>query len=256
MEKDQIIYTIISFCVFVFLLSIALFLIFALYIQSKKRLVLENKVIKEELESTVRIAKVEIQEQTLDQVSREIHDNIGQVLSLARLNLSHLEDGYDLNRIRFTDDLIGNAIGDLRNLSHMLNNTFLKKEGLIKSLNKLILSIKNTGKLEVFMKTEAPVYYLDENKLIIVFRTVQEIFANIIKHADAKVIYIDIKGESSLIEICIKDDGKGFDTSVLESNMGSGLLSIRERMLIADGFLNIESIPGNGTTVSLKFNTR
>jgi signal transduction histidine kinase len=122
---------------------------FLLFLQNSRRKFQyeqELQLIQTRFEKTLLETQLEIQEQTFTQISQEIHDNIGQVLSLVRLNVNRFSVAVDEEKINQTDRLLGQAITDLRQLSHNLNSDYLQRAGLMEALAQLLNNLERTGK--------------------------------------------------------------------------------------------------------------
>jgi len=130
-------------------------------------------------------SKLEIQEQTFHDISQELHDNIGQVLSLVSIHLNTLDPGPDAAKITLMDELLGKVITDLRNLSHSLDADFIRDNGWIGPVQKLLENLKNSGKFTTTVTIDEELPPLGTEKPIILFRMIQEVIQNIIKHAAA-----------------------------------------------------------------------
>jgi two-component system, NarL family, sensor kinase len=209
-------------------------------------------------EETIK-AQIEIEEQTLTRISQEIHDNIGQILSLVKLNLNTLEieDAEPLikNKIFTTKDLVGKAINDLRQLSKSLNSIHLSQRYLSESLSIEIDIIKRTGiyHAEITIKGEESPF--DPQKQLIIFRIVQESLNNIIKHARARLILLELDYGPEFLILTVKDDGIGFTMSPINAEnerKGTGLGNIYHRVKLLGATIKIESANGKGTKVILK----
>jgi signal transduction histidine kinase len=252
-EKLDLILSIIAASLFVLGLIVAAFILFRIYLKRKNKLLLEKERLSIQFEQTLLRSKLEIQEQTLTNVSREIHDNIGQVLSMVRINMNTLKPGDEQEKIELMDELLEKAITDLRSLSHSLNTEYIRKGGWIKAVQKLFTDLERSGKFNTFLQIEEALPALGDEKPIILFRMVQEIINNIIKHAGASEIgFHAVKKEETII-IAIRDNGKGFDTNTLVD--GTGLTNLRSRAKMIDAELQITSQPGNGTKVIISVNT-
>jgi signal transduction histidine kinase len=259
-DKDQLmkdnvdlILSIIAASLFVLGLIIAAFILFRIYLKRKNKLLLEKERLSIQYEQTLLRSKLEIQEQTLTNVSREIHDNIGQVLSMVRINMNTLKPGDEQEKIELMDELLEKAITDLRSLSHSLNTEYIRKGGWIKAVQKLFTDLERSGKYNTYLQIEETLPALGDEKPIILFRMVQEIINNILKHAGANEIgFHAVKKEDNII-IAIRDNGKGFDTSTLSE--GNGLTNLQSRAKMIDAELQISSQPGNGTKVIISVNT-
>ncbi|MCO5286651.1 MAG: sensor histidine kinase [Chitinophagaceae bacterium] len=246
--KEEVIFTIII-VIFILIFIAIMFMVFLVRNNARKnRLVFENERIRKEYEETLMNSRLEIQEHTLNYVSREIHDNVGQMLSLVRLQLNGIESPKD---IEDTDQLLEKAIADLRQLSHTLNTNHIKEKGFAPSVAELLKQFERSGKFKtVFINSEEPFHLSDDNGLII-FRVVQELLNNISKHAAASEIRIELRKKPTYQEVIISDNGKGFDTKAASSG-GIGLRNISDRVEIMGGNLTINSEISKGTTVNIR----
>jgi two-component system, NarL family, sensor kinase len=213
---------------------------------------------RENLQQELLRTQLEIQEQTLKNISQEIHDNIGQVLSLAKLNLNRMDPSKpnDLEeKIKDSKNLVGKAIQDLRDLSKTLNTDNIESIGLLKAIGYELDMIGKTGSHQTDLKTKGNIIRLDAQKELILFRIVQEVLNNILKHADAGNISVQANYESRQLELVIDDDGNGFDLNPLNDpdNQAAGLgirnMHNRAKMIGAD--FSISSTLGEGTKVKL-----
>lgn len=245
--KEEVIFTIIIIIIVLVFLAIMFLVFIAKNNTRKNRLLFENERIKREFEETLLNTRLEIQEHTLDYVSREIHDNIGQTLSLARLQMNSNELDEDM---QVTDELLGKAIADLRILSHNLNTNHIKEQGFRESVESLARQFERTGKYKIKFLSDQHYFTVEDEKGLIIFRVIQEILNNITKHSNASEIQIEMNQSGNSSEIRIADNGKGFDPSKLKSE-GIGLKNITDRINIVGGKLIITSGIGQGTEVKI-----
>lgn len=251
----EIIYSIITFSLFVLMLAIALILLFMNYLKNKRRLLTENENIKATLTQTLLQSQLEIQEHVFTQVSQEIHDNIGQVLSLVRLNINTLGPVANEDKVRQTDQLLGKAIQDLRNLGHLLNTNYIKDVGFVEAVRQLVSSLQRTGQFESTFTTTLSFVDINDEKAILLFRMIQETINNIIRHANATHIRIAICGQHELEQIRIEDNGRGFDLKqVLQNKTGIGINNMMQRAQFAGVQLAIHSTAEQGTIVTITNN--
>jgi signal transduction histidine kinase len=248
-EKLNLAFSIIAASLFVLLLVVAAFMLFRIYLKRKNKLLLEKERMSIRFEQTLLRSKLEIQEETFTYISREIHDNIGQVLSLARINLNSVNTAGNEQRITLIDELMGKAITDLRNLSHSLDTDLIRNTGWIKAAERLLLALGKTGTCKVTLSIEEDLPALGNEKPIILFRMIQEIINNIIKHAKAKEIKFQAERKENGITIRIEDDGKGFDRTIVTPGAGLQNLEIRAKMI--DANLYIHTVPGGGTSFTI-----
>ena len=217
---------------------------------------------KEEFSISLLQTQLEIQEQTLKNISQEIHDNVGQVLTLAKLNLSTtvIQDQQATEKIKSTQQLIAKAIQDLRDLSRSLNTDYVEEMGLVRSIEYELEMLKKTETVETEFIISGKVLRLDKQKELILFRIVQEAIHNTVKHAEAKKIKAHIQFSESELSILIGDDGKGFDLNPLiddaNQSFGLGLRNMKSRAMLVGAKFLMNSKIGSGTEVyiSLPFN--
>lgn len=235
--------------IFVLLLMIALFMLFRINLKRKNKLLLEKEMMAVQFENTLLESELEIKEETFTYIGRELHDNIGQVLSLISINLSTLNAPAEEAKLRMVDDMLNKAMLDLRNLSHSLDADHIRKMGWLEAVEKLLQQLQGTGKYTTDVRLADNLPTLDDKRSIILFRMIQEAINNIIKHAAAKRVTFDAKQAGEQLVITISDDGKGFDKPAVAG--GAGLSNLQSRARAIKGTLAIESEPGKGTTVTI-----
>lgn len=213
---------------------------------------LEN--IKANAEKELLKTQLEIQEQTFQYISRDIHDNIGQFISLAKLQLNTLDFDH-LNmakeKIIHSADLLTQALDDLRDLSKSLSSEMIRNNGLVAAVEQQIAYLKKLEVVEVNFEVIGENRFLDEQKEIFIFRIVQEAVNNIIRHSDARKVNILLSYEQGQLSLSVADDGKGFDRSVVHSPQSSGIINMTKRAKLIGASFNIWSNLGTGTNVNL-----
>lgn len=211
----------------------------------------EKKQMEFQYEKQLLQTMLEVQEKAMNQISQEIHDNIGQVLAGVQMNLISLSAGMVTDRdsmVRDTKNQVSQALKDLRNLSRVLNSKYINKIGLEESLRKetQYLGTYNAIQFEIDVE-EGDKQLLPERELM-VFRIAQESLSNIIKHAAAANVRITLKYLPSGFKMTIADDGRGFERENSD-NAGIGLMNMKQRVEVMNGTFNINSAPGAGTTI-------
>jgi two-component system, NarL family, sensor kinase len=212
--------------------------------------------IKNDYEKNLLSAQLEIQEQTLQNISREIHDNISISLTLAKLQLNTLNtaDTASIQKlISSSVDLISKSILDLSDLSKSYNTDAIRENGLYNTLKQEIKRIETTGLHHlVFHVTGTPVF-LHAQKELIIFRIAQEALNNVLKHAQAPKITVSLCYEPEHLVFCIRDNGIGFNQELVvgdrKTSMKAGLTNIQTRAAAINSKCTIKSSPGNGTIV-------
>jgi two-component system, NarL family, sensor kinase len=205
-------------------------------------------------------AQIEKEDQTLTRISQEIHDNIGQILSLVKLNLNTL----DLencpppikDKVLTTKELVGKAINDLRHLSKSLNSLHLSHGYLSESLSGELDIINRTGAFITNLSVDGEEKPFNPQKQLIIFRIAQEALNNIIKHANAFHIGITLNYGPEILNLIIKDDGVGFNNIMPDGaerqKTGTGLVNIYNRAELIGGSVRIFSEKGLGTSIDIK----
>ncbi|MEO6541648.1 MAG: sensor histidine kinase, partial [Ferruginibacter sp.] len=192
------------------------------------------------------------QEQTLKTISEEIHDNVGQVLSLAKLNLNTFESNPEKKLID-TKHLISKAINDLRDLSRSMHGDRIAELGLHQSLVDELQILQNSGsEFETHFKISGEKYKLPQQHEMVLFRIVQEALNNAIKHAKAKNINLHLFYTPESFTLTVRDDGKGFDASVTQNKKGIGLKSMQNRARLIGATCIFQSSFNNGTSITIE----
>jgi len=251
MEKaaEDIIVAIILASILIVILAVFTLLFFLVFVR-KKRILQKNK---EELsvsyEKALLQTRVEIQEQTLNHISGEIHDNIGQVLSFVKLSLStafQLSDAAKQTKIEESVSLIAEVINDLRDLSKSLSFEKIKKEGLCEVIKYESERLKRNGIIEAEATITGNPTPLGTQKELLLFRIFQEITNNSLKHSGSPVLIINLNYSIDLFTLTVTDKGKGFDTSDLDKFKGLGLDNMQERAALIGATIHMESKLGKG----------
>jgi signal transduction histidine kinase len=227
------------------------------YLKRKKHLDRE-KLLKAQFQQTILQTQLEIQEQTFKNISQEIHDNIGQTLSLAKLNINTMDSDKreELEeKIYDSGQLITKAIQDLRDLSKSMNTDLIVEMGLVQSIEYEASLLRKAGVYTVQLQVEGHYAKLPPQHELILFRMFQEMINNIINHAAASEIRIRLYcGDPFVLEV--QDNGKGFDSTALLQNAGQwaglGLRNMKSRAALIGAQFHIESAIGKGTTICVK----
>ncbi len=254
-KQEDLLLTIVIATLFFLLIGIFYLLLVFMFYQKQRKNKLEKEEMKHQFDQTMLQAQIEIQENTMNYISGEIHDNIGQILSLTRINLNILAEKSPSEILSKIDSLLGKAISDLRHLSHNLNSSNLLEFGIIEALNQLLQQIEKTGKFTTELIADHSILdFVTNDKSLILYRMVQELLNNILKHANATHIIITIKMiEPQKYLILISDNGDGFDTStVLNQKKGIGLRHIFSRAKMIDTTVTIKSRVPIGTNIFIE----
>jgi signal transduction histidine kinase len=241
----------------IFLIAPTFILIYILvYNQRKKRHIEEKQNLQSTFRQELLKTQVEVQEQTLRNISREIHDNISQVLSFIKLNLAMIDQGDEHTKAKINEsrELVAQVINDLRNLSKSLSFEHIAELGLVKTIEMETDRINNSGLLKTSLVIEGDSYSLGEQRELVLFRIFQETLNNTLKHAHAKHLKISLQYSELIFNLTIEDDGIGFSFSELDNNHGSGLKNMQSRAALIGAVANFNSWPGKGCSIKVYLN--
>ncbi|MCX7942243.1 MAG: sensor histidine kinase [Dictyoglomaceae bacterium] len=198
------------------------------------------------------------QEEERKKIARELHDEIGQTLTAIKINLELLRRKIDPKLVNYIDDsinLIDKTIEQVRNLSLNLRPSLLDDLGLLSSLKWYVEREKKRNNLNIEYVFDFQQEKINKDLSINIFRIIQEGLTNIIKHAQARNIFLEIKEEGENILITIKDDGIGFDVEKIwekvKEGRALGILGIKERVELFNGNMEIKSKKGEGTEIKI-----
>lgn len=199
-------------------------------------------------------SQLEIQEQTFENISREIHDNIGQKLTLAKLHLNTLDVSNDEAASSQLDNavsMIGEAINDLSDISRSMSSEIILHNGLIRALEFEVSQLNKSKQYRILFSVQGDPVFFDANKELVIFRIIQEALSNIIKHAFAKKIEITAAYHEHLLLIAVCDDGHGFMEEINEIR-GTGIANMHKRAGMLNGRLMINSEITKGTCIRIE----
>lgn len=195
--------------------------------------------------------QLESREQTLKNISQEIHDNVGQVLSLAILNLSSI-DKQDAKIERITG-LVEKAVTDLRNLSKTMDPEYIATLGLAAAIKFELELLEKTGMYKTNFILAGAERKLNGSGEIVIYRIVQESLNNIIKHAKATQVNISMAFAQNWLTLEISDDGTGIKSKPLNgtATAGAGIRNMKNRAALIGASLELQSEAGKGTRIFL-----
>lgn len=197
---------------------------------------------------------IDVQEKERNRWAEELHDNVAQVLTVARLFMEQAQQQDGNPYLQKSKNMIDTAISDIRQMSSAIKPPEFSHTTLCEALEGLVANIKRVSTFEYDLHLDQ---CLDdsitaEHKLMI-YRVVQEQFSNILKYAQATRVSLHIKSQEHQVLMLIKDNGKGFDPEQVKA--GIGLKNIRSRLQAFSGHLTIDSAPGKGCELKACFST-
>jgi two-component system NarL family sensor kinase len=253
--KEQITTTILA-VILVLLFFGVLFIFMLSYIHYRRRQTArEKKDMQDQFDQQLMQTRLEIQEQTFRYLSEEIHDHVGQLLSLAKIQLSSFKEHepIDFPMLKDAGANVARALQDLRSLAKGLHAGHIRHFSIREAVDEEVQRVRKAGGLTVSVTSEGAEKKIKEEKQLILFRVIQECLQNCLKHAAATNINIGFTWYSDSLRIRVRDDGCGFDTDTAPTLAGGlGLENIRNRARLTGGTSSIISRQGEGTTVTVQ----
>jgi two-component system, NarL family, sensor kinase len=229
-------------------------IILSLHRKRQQKFIIDLENVKTNFEKESLKTQLEMQEQTFQYISQEIHDNIGQFISLAKLHLNTL-DFSNLaavkEQISHSADLLTKALDDLRDLSKSLSSEIIRSNGLATAIEMQIAQLKKLELPQVVYEVAGEYQFMDEQKEIFILRIFQEATNNILRHSEARRITILLTYNQNNFALSIADNGKGFDKFMNSDHKTSGIRNMTKRAKMIGADFAIESSMGAGTVVHL-----
>ncbi len=208
----------------------------------------------QEKENAVLKAWMSGEERERNRISQELHDGVAAMIGAARMNLQalpHLPQEKQDIQLQKVSGILENTHVDVRRIAHNLLPVTLQKEGLIKAVQQFSNDINNTGIIQIKVEDNfTHLYKVNQQIQLMLFRIVQELINNTVKHSSATMATIRFAGTEQEMQIEVTDNGKGFSSKTEKENQG--LFSIRQRLQALGGAFNINSKEGEGTIALLK----
>lgn len=238
----------------VLLLLVIGFMVSFIIIHRKRRnqFIREKLTMEKELTQQLLQSRIEVQEETFQQIGKELHDNVGQLLSTSRMliGLTERELKNPPDTLLTANATLGQAINEIRSLAKSLDKEWLERFSFSENIQMAIDRINAGEVIKASYREEEPLL-LRNDEQIILFRIVQEAIQNAVKHANPDHISILIQKEGNNYNIRIKDNGRGFDAAMVKRGMG--LSNMEHRIHLLGGSISFQSSLGTGTEVAIYF---
>ncbi len=234
--------------------ALILFTIYFIVLYRKKQQAFEWE--REQFKQALLKTEIEIQEQTLSNISRELHDNLGQIASLIKINLSMISQDIkteDRDKVDESLSLLKGLIKDIKSLSISLKGENLQRFGLIKMIEDDTSRLQKLGYFNISLSNLKLIPEFKPEIEIFLYRMTQEIFNNMIQHANATEVSLDVQKEKDTCRLIFTDNGNGFDTTT--KKFGSGLINLYERCKMIGAEIEILSQLNSGTKISISLKT-
>lgn len=227
-------------------------LFFIVFQKRKNKLLIEKYEQQRKFEKELSQVQTEIQEETLKNIGRELHDNVGQLLSFASMQLNLVSTmTKDAVKTKVDDTLgvVKDAIEEVRGLSKSLNNDVISNLGLKESIQNEIDRLNKLDKIKGTLVINGIEQAINSNDEIILFRTFQEFLSNTIKYSEASDINVSLNYSESHLELIAEDNGKGFNQEAIKK--GSGLINMKNRASLINAEFSLISKPKEGVKLVL-----
>ncbi|MGB3606634.1 MAG: histidine kinase [Psychroserpens sp.] len=253
-NEEQI--ALIAYVIFaVLLLSVMSILFFVTFQKRKNQLLLKQVEQQKAFDDEITRTQTEIQEQTLKYVGWELHDNVGQLLAYANMQLNMLKTNVEPQlkpKVEETTQIVKDSLEQVRALSKSLNNEVLLNMGLEASITNELSRLKRmkfaSADLQIIGESKA---LPDQKHEIIIFRMLQEFLSNTVKYSEANEIKVILNYKEDELIITASDDGVGFDIASAEK--GSGLINIESRANLIGAKAIISSQPEQGVILTIDY---
>ena len=245
-EKEIILIAAIAIPITLVVIVIVLFSVFA---RRKNRLLQEKEEARKAFERELAVSQIEIREETLRNISWELHDNIGQLMTLAKIQAQMSMEKPEM--MAEVSQTIGTGIEELRALSKLINPEALKSLSLKDAVGMEIDRFNRLKFIKAELKVKGNIEPIEGNIQIFLFRILQEFFSNTIKHSRASSLFVELGYTKERLSITAADNGVGFKDD--QNFMGIGLRNMKTRAKLINSFLKIESIKDKGTTLHLVY---
>ncbi|WP_230401558.1 sensor histidine kinase [Hanstruepera ponticola] len=242
------------YMIFTLVIITTIVIVFFVVFQKRKNKLLLDKIKQQQVfEEEISNTQIEIQEQTLKNIGQELHDNIGQLLSVANMQLSIMTTAVDetiKEQFSETRDVVKDSLREVRALSKSLNSDVIANKGFHESIQNEIDRLNRLKILNATLTDKGDKALFENQKdSIILFRIFQEFISNTVKYASAKNFSVTIEYMDDKLILHAKDNGKGFDIEQIEK--GAGLMNMRNRANLINATYKLESEIGKGTELEV-----
>ncbi len=254
MQREEIQLLIISFSIVVFTLLLTLFILFFFFQKKKSKFLIDKMEADLIFQSELTKSKMEIKEQTLTNVSRELHDNIGQILSVALMQMNIIienDEDYSKKELQNIKELVNKSLNEIRLLSKIMNGDVSVNTNFIDAISEDLDRIKAFKKIKCELNVFGEVQKIDKEHETMVYRILQEAISNILRHSGSETITVEIIFTKNNCNISVIDSGKGFNLDNYAN--GSGLVNIKTRAKLLGAKFSIASNNKLGTNLMIDY---
>lgn len=210
-----------------------------------------------ELQKANALAEITAMEKERARIAADLHDDLGPVLSVVKFRVDNVElaDPEETAELQKASQQLDELIAGLRAIANNLMPTALARKGLLGAVEEFVSNVHDSSDLEITLSVPENLA-VGEDKSINIYRVIQELVHNCLKHAQATKMIIEITEKKGVLLLQCQDNGKGFDAGAVSGSSGIGLRSIRNRTEIMGGKMTLESKPGKGTRFNVEIPVR
>ena len=244
------------YMVVVLVLVTGLVIFFFIVFQKRKNKLLLDKIEQQRaFDEEIQKTQTEIQEQTLKHVASELHDNVGQLLVYASMQLKMISGDIPENvkqKVEETTNVVKQSLSEVRSLSKSLNSNVILNLGLEQSITNELNRLKKLKFAQADLKVKGEkVDFINKKHEIVIFRILQEFMSNAAKYSQADSLTVELDYLPDKMVIKASDNGKGFDIETVEK--GSGLINMKDRAGLINAGFDLVSKPGHGVSLTLTY---
>ncbi|WP_299015776.1 ATP-binding protein [uncultured Polaribacter sp.] len=247
MESEERVIILLVTTIIIVVFVVFVVLLFGFYQKRKNTLLIQKEEDKKRFEREISETQIEIREETLRNISWELHDNIGQLLTLAKIQLQNTSS----ENIHEVSETITKGLTEVRALSKLINPEVIKNIRLIEAIQLEIDRFNRLNFIKSVLRIKGKEFAIDKKASIIIFRILQEFFSNTIKHSKGKNLNVALDFKQNELEIIAKDDGIGFASEIISK--GIGLENIKNRAKLIGATAVFTSEENKGTTLKITY---
>lgn len=253
MKLDDALFTVLFSTILILLLIAAIIIVIIMTSRQRVKQQMGLATLRLNYEKELRLAECEMQENTMNNISRELHDNIGQLLTLMKIQIeqSKMEYAQAAQILAPVDDTLANVHQELRLLSRQLSSDMIHQDGLLQMIARDVAKLQLLPLFAITLQHDEKEPELSNDQRLMAYRIFQELLQNIIKHAQATTVSIRLQGSAGFL-LQVSDNGKGFKyNSESLPGTGSGLKNILKRAAMVQFDCTIKSQEGSGSVVTI-----
>lgn len=253
MERKEIQLLVISLSIVFLTLLITLLVIFFYFLKKKNNYLVEKMESEMYFQSELVKTRIEIKDQTLSEISKELHDNIGQIVSVGIMQLNrYINAGQPIftNELNDLKGILAKSLDEIRILSRIINKDNLLQSNFIEAIKQDLERIKKIKSIQYNYNIAGEIPQINKEHDLFIYRIFQEALHNSLKHSHSDLFEVYINTSDTLFRLQMKDFGIGYDTAQINSGLGLNNMKLRARLIGAALIMESDS---SGTTVTLEY---